>query len=54
MCATQEMLLRLISKSTLSGTRAAPSNSIFAPNMEKLRTTQAMFEVRSLNVTIPP
>ena len=33
---------------------AAPSNSIFAPIMLKLRTTQAMVELRSLNATIPP
>jgi hypothetical protein len=46
------MALRAISKSTSSGTRAAHSNSIFAPYMLKLRTTQAIVELRPLTAVI--
>jgi hypothetical protein len=52
--AEQEIALRTILKSTSSGKRTACSNSIFAQNMLKLRTTQAIVELRALNATIPP
>jgi hypothetical protein len=45
---------RFIALRQTSGKRTACSNSIFAQNMLKLRTTQAIVELRALNATIPP